>query len=75
MPERMGDLQHGHLRQDAEKLVGQDEVQDLTKDAENFADQETGNKFDSEITDAGNMLDNQIDQQMGQPAAVKSQVN
>jgi hypothetical protein len=51
---------------DAEKLVGQNEVQDLTKDAENFADQETGNKFDSEITDAGNMLDNQIDQQMGQ---------
>ena len=51
---------------DAEKLVGQNEVQDLTKDAENFADQETGNKFDSEITDAGNMLDNQIDQQTGQ---------
>jgi hypothetical protein len=51
---------------DAEKLVGQNEVQDLTKDAENFADQETGNKFDSEIADAGNMLDNQIDQQTGQ---------
>jgi len=51
---------------DAEKMVGQNEVQDLTKDAENFADQETGNKFDSEITDAGNMLDNQIDQQTGQ---------
>ena len=46
--------------------MGQDEVQNLTKDAENFADQETGNKFDSEIADAGNMLDNQIDQQMGQ---------
>ncbi len=51
---------------DAEKLAGQGEVQDLTKDAENVADQETGNKFDSEITDAGNMLDNQIDQQTGQ---------
>jgi len=51
---------------DAEKLVGQDEVQNLTKDAENVADQETGNKFDSEVTDAGNMLDSQIDQQTGQ---------
>ena len=51
---------------DAEKLVGQNEVQDLTKDAENAADQETGNKFDSEITDAGNMLDSQVDQQTGQ---------
>ena len=40
---------------DAEKLVGQDEVQNLTKDAENVADQETGN-----------MLDSQIDQQTGQ---------
>ena len=51
---------------DAEKLVGQDEVQNLTKDAENFADQETGNKFDSEIAEAGTMLDNQIDPQTGQ---------
>ena len=51
---------------DAEKLVSQDEVQNLTKDAENYADQETGNKFDSEIADAGTMLDNQIDPQAGQ---------
>ena len=51
---------------DAEKLVGQDEVQNLTKDAENFADQETGNKFDSEIAAAGNMADKEIDQQTGQ---------
>ena len=64
-PERMGVCGMG-IFDDAEKLVGQDEVQNLTKDAENYADQETGNKFDSEITDAGNMLDSQIDQQTGQ---------
>jgi hypothetical protein len=51
------------LFDDAEKLVGQDEVKNLTQDAEKFADQETGNKFDSEISDAGTMLDNQIDPQ------------
>jgi hypothetical protein len=51
---------------DAEKLVGQDEVKNLTQDAENYADQETGNKFDSEISEAGTMLDSEIDQQLGQ---------
>jgi hypothetical protein len=52
--------------EDAEKHVSQDEVQDVTRDAEKFADKETGNKFDSEVTDAGNMADKEIDQQMGQ---------
>ena len=55
------------LFDDAEKLVGQDEEKNLTQDAEKFADQETGNKFDSEISDAGTMVDNQLGQQGQQP--------
>jgi hypothetical protein len=51
---------------DAEKHVSQGEEQDVTKDAEKFADQETGNKFDSEISDAGDMADKEMDQQTGQ---------
>ena len=53
------------LFDDAEKLAGEhpDEVKNLTQDAEKFADQETGNKFDSEISDAGTAMDNQFDQQ------------
>jgi hypothetical protein len=51
---------------EAEKLAGQaggdQVVQDVTKDAENFADQETGNKFDSEVQAAGNFADQQVDQ-------------
>ena len=51
---------------DAEKLAGQaggdQVVQDLTQDAENVADQDTGGKFDSEIKDAGSALDQQVDQ-------------
>ena len=50
---------------DAEKLIGQgaadNEVGDLTKDAEQFADNETGGKFDSEIQDAGSALDSDIE--------------
>ena len=52
--------------EDAEKHVSADEVQDVTQDAEKFADKETGNKFDSEVTDAGNMADKEIDQQKDQ---------
>jgi hypothetical protein len=56
------------LFDDAEKLVGQNEeqkvVQDVTQDAEKVADQETGDKFDSEIASAGTALDNQVDQQL-----------
>jgi hypothetical protein len=51
---------------DAEKHVSQGEVQDVTEDAEKLADKETGNKFDSEVADAGNMADKEADQQIGQ---------
>ena len=54
---------------EAEKLAGQAGgdalVENATKDAENWADQETGGKFDSEIQDAGNAVDQQIDQEIG----------
>ena len=49
---------------EAEKLAGQvggdQVVQNVTQDAEKLADQETGNKFDSEIQDAGTMLDQKL---------------
>ena len=57
---------HVGIFDDAEKLVNQDEVQDVTQDAEKLADQKTGDKFDSEVTDAGNMADKEIDQDLGQ---------
>jgi hypothetical protein len=56
------------LMDDAEKLAGQgaedNVVSDVTKDAEQFADKETGDKFDSEIQDAGNTLDQDADQNL-----------
>jgi hypothetical protein len=56
------------LMDDAEKLAGQgtedNVVSDVTKDAEQFADNETGDKFDSEIQDAGNALDQDADQNL-----------
>jgi hypothetical protein len=52
--------------EDAEKHVSDSEIQDATQDVEKMADKETGNKFDSEVTDAGNLADKEIDQQMGQ---------
>lgn len=55
-----------NMFEDAEKHVSPDEVQEVTQDAEKFADKETGDKFDSEVADAGNMADKEIDQQMGQ---------
>ena len=50
---------------EAEKAAGKDphEVQNLTQDAEKFADQETGGKFESQIANAGQALDKDIDQQ------------
>lgn len=39
----------------ADGLVG-----DVTQDAEKLLDNETGNKFDSEIQDAGTMLDQKL---------------
>jgi len=56
------------LFDDAEKLVGQGTedslVQDATKEGEQFLDNETGNKFDSQIQDAGNALDQQVDKEL-----------
>jgi hypothetical protein len=56
------------LMGDAENLLGQggedNVVGDLTKDAEQFADNETGGKFDSEIQDAGNSLDQDAEQDL-----------
>jgi hypothetical protein len=53
---------------EAEKLVGQaggdQVVQDLTQEAEKYADEKTGGQFDSEIQDAGNALDQQIDKEI-----------
>jgi hypothetical protein len=50
---------------DAEKEMGEhpDEVKNLTQDAEKEADKETGDKFDSEVGDAGSAMDNEIDKQ------------
>lgn len=39
-------------------------VQDLTQQGEQFLDSETGGKFDSEIQQGGNMLDQQVDQNL-----------
>jgi hypothetical protein len=56
------------LFDDAEKLVGQstedNAVSSLTQDGEKFLDNETGNKFDSEIQDGGNTLDQQVDKEL-----------
>jgi hypothetical protein len=39
-------------------------VQDITQQGEKLADNETGGKFDSEIQDAGNMVDKEVDQHL-----------
>lgn len=56
------------LFDDAEKLAGQggedSVVKDVTQQGEQFLDSETGGKFDSEIQDAGNALDQQADQDL-----------
>jgi hypothetical protein len=52
----------------AGKAVGQNAedsvVQDLTQQGEQFLDNETGGKFDSEIQQGGTMLDQQADQNL-----------
>lgn len=50
---------------DAEKMAAEhpDQVQDVTEDAEKFADKETGDKYDSEVEKGGQMLDKEIDKQ------------
>jgi hypothetical protein len=56
------------LFDDAEKLAGQggedSVVQDLTQQGEQLLDNGTGGKFDSEIQEGGNMLDQQADQNL-----------
>ena len=56
------------LFDDAEKLAGQggedSVVQDITQQGEQLVDNETGGKFDSEIQEGGNMLDQQADQNL-----------
>ncbi|HTP16446.1 MAG TPA: antitoxin [Streptosporangiaceae bacterium] len=51
------------LLDDAENLASKnpDEVKSITDDAEQFADKETGGKFDSQIDAAGSKLDDQLD--------------
>ena len=39
-------------------------VQDVTQQGEQFLDNETGDKFDSEIQQGGNFLDQQADQDL-----------
>lgn len=39
-------------------------VQDLTQQGEQFLDNDTGGKFDSEIQQGGDMLDQQVDQNL-----------
>jgi hypothetical protein len=42
-------------------------VQDATQQGEQFLDNETGDKFDSEIQQGGNFLDQQADQDLPNP--------
>jgi hypothetical protein len=39
-------------------------VQKATQEGEQFLDNETGGKFDSQIQDGGNLLDQQVDQHL-----------
>jgi hypothetical protein len=56
------------LFDEVENLVGQSGedalVQKVTQQGEQFLDNETGDKFDSEIQEGGNLLDQQIDQNL-----------
>jgi len=56
------------LFDDAEKLAGQGSedslVQKATQEGEQLLDKETDGKFDSEIQDGGNLVDQQIDQDL-----------
>lgn len=56
------------LLDDAENLAGQGGedslVQKATQEGEQLLDNETGGKFDSEIQDGGNMLDQQVDKDL-----------
>jgi hypothetical protein len=56
------------LFDDAEKLAGQggedSPVQQATQDGEQLLDKETDGKFDSEIQDGGNAVDQQVDKEL-----------
>ena len=56
------------LFDDVENLAGQGGedalVQKATQQGEQFLDNETGGKFDSEIQEGGNLLDQQVDQDL-----------
>jgi hypothetical protein len=56
------------LFDEVENLAGQGGedglVQKATQEGEQFLDNETGDKFDSEIQEGGNLLDQQIDQHL-----------
>jgi hypothetical protein len=56
------------LFDDVENLAGQGGedalVQKATQQGEQFLDNETGDKFDSEIAGAGNLLDQQVDKDL-----------
>jgi hypothetical protein len=56
------------LFDDVENLAGQGGedalVQKATQQGEQFLDNETGGKFDSEIQEGGNLLDQQVDQHL-----------
>ena len=54
-----------NLAGDAAGQGGEDSlVQNLTQQGEQMLDNETGGKFDSEIQQGGNMLDQQVDQRL-----------
>ena len=54
-----------NLAGDAVKQGGEDSlVQNLTQQGEQMLDNETGGKFDSEIQQGGDMLDQQVDQHL-----------
>ena len=54
-----------NLAGDAVKQGGEDAlVQNLTQQGEQMLDNETGGKFDSEIQQGGDMLDQQVDQHL-----------
>ena len=56
------------LFDEVENLVGQGAedslVEKATQEGEQFIDNETGDKFDPEIQEGGNLLDQQIDQRL-----------
>lgn len=55
-----GDSDQGAAGQGIEGSI----VQDITQQGEQFVDNETGGKFDSEIQQGGDALDQQVDQNL-----------